>query len=129
MTTTTERDELENTSYSSGDDSYHQVESSDGYMSIINGDTEIRTQKPLQPIKQQNRVNLGKLHLRNIKLVASTFQEPIFNANKLGKMWGISTKKANYLIRTTTQTAVNDITKPLNRKFKTRKSLFRCQKN
>ena len=119
------RDELDNKLYSSGDDSYHIADNSDYGMEIRGSDTDSKIQEPFKPSNQNNRAKLSKLFTINIKQVTSTFREPTVNANKLGNMWVISTKKANELIRTTNQAAVRDITKPLTRQFMTRQSLLR----
>ena len=96
-------------------------------MGIRNSDAEIRTQEPSQPRKQHNRLNLIKIRMRKIKQVASNFLQPNVNTNKLDSIWLISINKAKYAIRTTNQTTAHDVTKPLHRLLKTRKSLFHCQ--
>ena len=72
-------------------------------------------------------VKLSKLLMRKLKRGTSTFCEPTANANKLGKMWGIIIDKTKYLISTTSQISVRDVTKLLTRLFNIRHSLFRLR--
>ena len=63
--------------------------------------------------------------MRNLKRVASTFQEPTVDSKNLGKMWVIFIDKAKDIIRKTSQNIVHDVIKPFIILFKTRQSLFR----
>ena len=67
-----DRYELDNTSDSSDDDSYHLVDISDNYMYIINSNTKKITQQPSQPRYQHNILRLRNIHMKNLKQVDST---------------------------------------------------------
>ena len=95
-------------------------------MGIINGDTYIKTQESSQTRKHHNRVKLSKLHMRELKWLASTFRYPNLNPNKLVNMCKISTENAKEVTRTTTHTDVHEVTKPLTRLFKTRQYILFC---
>ena len=120
-------DTLYDIPYSSDDDSYHIVTSDDDDTDIIDGDAVNSKEDPLWHMDHHNRLWLSKLYIRNLKWVASIFQNPTDNAKKLGNMWGIIINKSKNLIRKTAETAIRDFTNNLNRLFKRRQSLLHCQ--
>ena len=80
-----------------------------------------------KPMKKHHGVKFSKLSTRKIKRFTTTFQDTTVNASKIGQDVEISIDKAKEIIRKITQTAVLDVTKPLNRQLKKIYNLFCLQ--
>ena len=103
--------------------------SSDSNMSVDSNNDIVKSSSSLKRITAKIK-SIDSSRLRRVKAVASKAatsgkRQPIVNAEKLAKMWGIGIERAKKTVQETTQQAVRDVTKPLTRRFRTRKALLR----